>query len=65
MHVDQPEMVPCRDTKAMVSAAGEAVAAGAASEEGAALGGEAELEAGEGAVDNQEHQNLQGSDLCC
>ena len=48
MHADQSEMAICRDTKAMVSAAGEAAAAGAASAEGAAPGGEAELEAGGG-----------------
>ena len=40
----------------MVSVAGEAVAAGAASVEGAAPGGEAELEAGGGGVTKQEHR---------
>ena len=40
----------------MVSAAEEAVAAGAASVGGAAPGGETEHEAGEGGVDKQDHQ---------
>ena len=55
MHVGGTEMALCRDTKAIVSAAGEAAVVGAASVEGAALGGEAELEAGGGGVDKQEH----------
>ena len=46
MHADGSKMALCRATKAMVSAAGEAVAVGAASAGGAAPGGEAELEAG-------------------